>query len=168
VADARIHEHGAAAALESLRSVRATLLKEPLTEYTGLSVESRRWVNLHVLALAQVLVARLMPEGIAPQMKLAWQRDLGSLRYGTRTESLGRLAQLNGAANLLRTTAVVAPQMREQAERLAQAAVYRSGMDTLPAGVTLEAETAQLPGSNFTAAQLLADDYFEIRRLLLP
>ena len=168
VADARIREQGAVAALESLRSVRATLLKEPLTEYTGLSVESRRWVNLHVLALAQVLVARLMSEGIAPQMKLAWQRDLGSLRYGTRTECLGRLAQVNGAASLLRTTAVVAPQMREQAERLAQAAVYRSGMDTLPASVTLEADTAQLPGSNFTAAQLLADDYFEIGRLLLP
>jgi hypothetical protein len=74
VVDVRIREQGAVAALESLRAVRATLLKEPLMEYSGLSVEGRRWVNLHVLALAQVLVARLMPEGIAPQMKLAWQR----------------------------------------------------------------------------------------------
>jgi hypothetical protein len=167
LADVRIREQGAVAALESLRVVRATLLKEPLMEYSGLSVEGRRSVNLHVLALAQVLMARLMPEGIAPQMKLAWQRDLGSLRYGTRTECLARLAQVNGAANLLRTTAVAAPQMREQAERLAQAAVYRNGMETLPASVTLEADTAQLPGSNVTAAQLLADDYFEIRRILL-
>jgi hypothetical protein len=77
------------------------------------------------------------------------------------------LAQVNGAANLLRTTAVAAPQMREQAERLAQAAVYRNGMETLPASVTLEADTAQLSGLNVTAAQLLADDYFEIRRILL-
>ena len=44
---------------------------------------------------------------------------------------------------------------------------HRETIDTLPASVTLESDAAQLPGSNFTAAQLLADDYFEIRRLLL-
>lgn len=168
VAEARIREQGAVAALESLRAARATLLKSPLADFPGLSVDSRRMVNLHLLALAQVLLARLMPEGIAPQMKLAWQRDLGSLRYGGRVECLARLAQVNGAATLLRTTALVAPQMREQVERLAQAAVYRTGLDTLPASVTLESDAAKLPGTDFTAGQLLADDYFELRRFLLP
>lgn len=168
LAELRIREQAAVAALESLRAARATLLKTPLAEFPGLSVESRRLINLHVLALAQVLVARLLPEGIAPQMKLAWQRDLASLRYGGRVECLARLAQVNGAATLLRTSAVVAPQMREQVARLAEAAVYRTGLDTLPAGVTLESDAAQLPGCSLTAAQLLADDYFEIRRFLLP
>lgn len=166
--EARIREHGAAAALESLRAARATLLKAPLAEFPGLSLESRRLVNLHLLALAQVLVARLMPDGIAPQMKLAWQRDLGSLRYGARVECLARLAQVNGAAALLRTTTLVAPQMREQLERLSQAAVYRTGLDTVPASVTLESDAALLPGCAMTAAQVLADDYFEISRFLLP
>ena len=168
LAELRIREQGAVAALESLRAARAMLLKTPLAEFPGLSIDSRRMVNLHVLAMAQVLVARLMPDGVAPQMKLAWQRDLGSLRYGGRVECLARLAQVNGAAALLRTTTQVAPLMREQVERLAQAAVYRSTLDTLPASITLESDAALLPGCNVTAAQLLADDYFELRRFLLP
>ncbi|MFM7065690.1 MAG: hypothetical protein ACKO0U_02525 [Gammaproteobacteria bacterium] len=167
VRQARELEQAAAAALESMRSARATLLKTPVGDFPGLSIEARRRINLQLLALVQQLAAHLAVDGIGQQMRVAWQRDLSGIRYGGRAECLARLAQVNAVAGRLRMSAGSSPAVLEQAARLGTAAVYRSPADTTPAAATLESEAATLPGSSITASRLLADDYFEIRRFLL-
>lgn len=167
VQSAREREQAAVGALESMRAARAALLKMTLAEFPGLSVEARRRVNLQVIALAQHLATTLAVEGIHSQMRLAWQRELASLRYGGRAECLARLAQVNAVAASLRTAAGNSPVVLEQSARLGTAAVYRHAHDTVPAEVTLESEAAQLQGSPLTASRLIAEDYFEIRRVLL-
>jgi hypothetical protein len=164
---ARELEQAAAGALESMRSARATLLKTPLLEFPGLSIEARRRINLQLIALVQHLAEQVSAEGVGPQMRVAWQHDLASIRYGGRAECLARLAQVNTVAGRLRMAAGNTPVVLEQAARLATAAVYRTAADSLPAEATLEAAEATMPGSSLTASRLLAEDHFEIRRFLL-
>ena len=167
VRTAREREQAATGALESMRSARASLLKITLAEFPGLSLEARRRVNLQLIALVQTLAARLEADGVLAQMRVAWQRDLASLRYGGRAECLARLAQVNAVAASLRTAVGNSPVVLEQAARLATAAVYRHSHDTVPAEATLAAEAVAVPESTQSAARLLAEDYFEIRRFLL-
>lgn len=163
----REREQAALGALENMRAARAALLKGTLAEFPGLSVEARRRVNLQLIALVQHLAAQLAVDGIQAQMRMAWQRELSSLRYGGRAECLARLAQVNAVAVALRTAVGNAPAVLEQASRLGTAAVYRHVHDTVPAEATLESAAVQLPDSALSAARLLAEDYFEIRRFLL-
>jgi predicted metal-dependent hydrolase len=153
VAEARRH-------LDDMLQSRRTIEQEPWPEFTGLSIQGRRGINLAVIAYAQLLCQRLSRHGLAVQARLATHRRVEDSRFGSRTDCLGRLDQIAEAVETARSQDGVAPEVRTLTERLRQEAAWRRPEDAVPAPSSLQSVAG--PGPN-----VLIDDYWDIYQVLL-
>lgn len=144
--------------LEDMREALRTIDKEPWPEFTGLSVEGRRVINLTVIAHAQLLYERLAPAGLAAQARLAMNRTAQEARFGSRQECLARLDEIEKCGVLISDMAGMADALRERAERLRAVAGWRSREDVVPTPATLPAS-----GN----VNVLLDDYWDVYKVLL-
>ncbi len=146
--------------LEDMREALRTLEKEPWPEFTGLSVEGRRVINLTVIAHAQLLYERLAPAGLAAQARLAMNRSVTEARFGTRQDCLNRLDEIEREVKGLESTGSMAAELRDRAEKLRAAVGWRNREDVVPTPATL-------PPSASGGANVLLDDYWDVYRILL-
>jgi len=153
VAEARRH-------LEDMLQSRRTIEKEPWPEFTGLSIQGRRGINLAVIAYAQLLCQRLAPHGLAVQARLAAHRRVEDGRFGTRADCLARLDQLAEAMGTVRSQDGVAAEIRVLTDRLKRDASWRGPEDVVPAPSSVQSVAAEGPN-------VLIDDYWDLYRVLL-
>ena len=153
VADARRH-------LEDMLQSRRTIEKEPWPEFTGLSIQGRRGINLAVIAYAQLLCQRLAPHGLAVQARVAAHRRVEDGRFGTRADCLARLDQLSAAMATVRSQDGVAAEIRVLTERLKRDASWRRQEDVVPAPSSVQSLAAGGPN-------VLIDDYWDLYQVLL-
>ena len=153
VADARRH-------LEDMLQSRRTIEKEPWPEFTGLSIQGRRGINLAVIAYAQLLCQRLAPHGLAMQARVAAHRRVEDGRFGTRADCLTRLDQLSAAMAMVRSQDGVAAEIRVLTERLKRDASWRRQEDVVPAPSSVQSLAAGGPN-------VLIDDYWDLYQVLL-
>lgn len=152
---------------EDLRHSRRALEKTPLSDFSGLSLEGRRAINLSVLALAQVLLARLSRDGLAQPARAAWLRPVQEVRYGSRADCLARLAEVQAGLAWLREPQGLAQEVKLRTERLRQMARYRYPHETIPEAGSLPTDQAGESGVALRAPNVLTEDYFELRRYLI-
>jgi hypothetical protein len=153
VADARRH-------LEHMLQSRRTIEKEPWPEFTGLSVQGRRGINLAVIAYAQLLCLRLSPNGLAAQARLATQRRVEDSRFGSRADCLARLDQIADSMVTVRSQDGVAAEIRALTDRLRPGASWRRPEDVVPAPSSVQSVSAEGPN-------VLVDDYWDLHQVLL-
>ncbi len=150
--------------------IRSRLAEEP-PEFTQLSVDARRLINLRVIAYAQELCLHFSAEGLANLAREAAARELTDVRYGDRRDcrELSRKAEVAQLALEADTDFVKRLQLR--ARYLAGICEYRNGADTVPMAASLDG-IAKLDEDGEATGQasrinVLVDEYWEIFAVLL-
>jgi len=148
--------------LADMQEARRTIEKEPWPEFTGLSVQGRRAINLAVIAYAQALCIRLSRSSLAIQSRLATHRRVQDQRFGPRAECLARLDEIAQAIAAVRAQEGIAPEVRALTERLKATAAWRGPEDVVPTPASIPLVTQLGEGVN-----VLIDDYWDVYKILL-
>jgi hypothetical protein len=151
---------------------RDAINQEETPKFPGLGIDGRRAINLAAIAYAQAMCARLGATGLTVQTKAAVDGRVADADYGTREEIgalMGRIAQANAAVVRQREWA---PEIKVRADCLRQQAEYRGETDTVPLTETTMISgqlprMANQPSSTVPEVNVLADDFWEIYRVLL-
>lgn len=141
--------------------VRRTIDKEPWPEFTGLSVEARRAINLAAIAFAQVLCARLSEGGLASQARAAINRQVQDARYGTREQCAQRVEQVIRGLQAVKAQDSLFAEVRARTDQIKASAAFRSQSDTIPTHDSLPRVS---PASD---ASVLVEDYWDLQKTLL-
>lgn len=167
------------AAARSLAAAQAAMdevERSPAPDFSGLSLQARRSINLAAIAYAEVLCLRVA-ELKTPLVQLAReataQREAGE-NYGTPRECVLLMGQINRAHKLLSHSDGLAQQVRARGERLRAVVRYRNESDSAPVPDSISlAEGDALPtdASGAAAARqlpnVLAEDTWDLFRVLL-
>jgi hypothetical protein len=146
--------------LEAARGVRAAFEAEPAPEFGGLSLEARRAINLAVVAYAQVLCERLEKTGLVPLAQAAnSRREPPREDYGDRARCEALMRDIRRARGVLQQRALLSQEVKRLSDKLREHARYRNTIDTVP--------TPESVGTGLSGSQVLAEDLWEIYRVLL-
>ncbi len=161
--------------IERYEKARHEKLKESVTAATTIGTDSKRVVNLSVIALAQELVVQLTAHNVAQMARDASLRQVGDMRYGDL-----QVCQLTGqqVARVLQQLDELDDLpllVRGRAEYLRRQVEYMRDADTVP----IAASCAEIP-LQFTATEnpvpandrslsvnVLGEEYWEIYSALL-
>jgi len=145
--------------------------RENAAEFPGLSLQSRRSINLAAIACAEVLCLRLM-ELKTPLVELARQaigrREPGA-DYGSPKECVLLMGEIARAHRLIGEREGLAGGIRERTERLKSVARYRGPKDTAPQADCLEPseDDALAQHDGKPLPNVLAEDTWDLFRVLL-
>lgn len=151
---------------------RDAVKDEQVPQFPGLGIDGRRAINIATIAYAQSMCARLGVSGLTLLIKGAIDGRVAEADYGSREEIgalMGRIAQATAAVLKQREWA---PEIKIRADRMRQQSEYRGDSDTVPLSEStlIAASLPALPNqppSSVPEINVLADDYWEIYRVLL-
>jgi uncharacterized protein YukE len=148
-------------ALGEARAARDALAAE-LPNFSGLSIDSRRAINLATVAYAQVLRERLSGTGLfEPTQRASGRREPAGDEFGTRKECERLMSDIQRARGQLEQRGDVLTVIRKRAEALRRVARYRGEGDSVPEPASLAED------GTGTATAVLVEDCWEIYRVLL-
>jgi len=148
-------------ALSEARAARDALEGE-LPNFSGVSIASRRAINLAAVAYAQVLRERLTGTGLfEPTQRASGRREPAADDYGTRKECERMMSDIQRARVLLEQRGDVLGEIRTRADALRRMARYRADSDSVPEPASLA------EGDVSSSTQVLVEDCWEIYRVLL-
>jgi hypothetical protein len=105
---------------------------EPLPEPEGLSLESRRLINVAIIALAQHLVAHFSEHDLASLAKTSTQRPVADMKFGDRSLCDRMVERIRERAEELRTSKNLAEHVRKRTDILIGEMKYRNDTDSVP------------------------------------
>ena len=105
---------------------------EPLPEPEGLSLESRRLINVAIIALAQHLVAHFSEHSLASLAKTATQRPVADMKFGDRSLCDRMVERIRERAEELRTSKTLADHVKKRTDVLIGDMKYRNDTDSVP------------------------------------
>jgi hypothetical protein len=161
------------AALTDARAAVDVLDQEPIPEFPGLSVDSRRAINLAAIAYAETLCLRLAKTRLVTLAREATQRREVTDDYGAQDECEALMRDIENALVLIQNRANIAQEITTRTERLKQVARYRNAADTSPTADSLAFSEGDIMANEpvgTTAARMpnvLAEDTWDLYRLLL-
>jgi len=161
------------ATLADARAAAEDLDKEPMPEFPGLSLESRRAINLASIAYAEVLCLRLIKTRLVTLAREATQRREVTDDYGSQSECEVLMREIENAQTLIQGRANIAQEITSRSERLKQVARYRGPSDTAPMTDSLafsEGDVLANEPAGATSARMpnvLAEDTWDLYRILL-
>lgn len=161
------------ATLTDARAAAEELEKEPVPEFPGLSVESRRAINLAALAYAETLCFRLVKTQLVKLAREATQRRECTDDYGTQAECEALMRDIEKAMGLIQARGNIAQEISGRTERLKKVAKYRGPNDTSPTADSIafsEGDVLSNDPQGVTAARMpnvLAEDTWDLFRILL-
>jgi hypothetical protein len=163
---------GAQAAVAQAQAQVEEIERESATEFPGVSLQSRRSINLAAIACAEVLCLRLM-QLKTPLVELGRQaigrREPGA-DYGSPKECVLLMGEIARAHRLIAEREGLAAEIRARAERLKSLARYRGPKDTAPQVDCLapsEGDVITQGGTKAPLPNVLAEDTWDLFRVLL-
>jgi hypothetical protein len=159
--------------IEEFNEVIEKIQGEPLPEPDGLSLDSRRLINIAIISLAQHLVVHFSEHDLARLAKTATKRTVADMKFGDRrvcdqmVERIReRIDQLNGDKSL-------ADQVKARADMLINQVKYRHESDATPMREGLS-EVVIAPrlemqghsGHSPLRVNVLEDDLWDLSRIL--
>jgi hypothetical protein len=161
------------ATLSDARAASDDLDKEPIPEFPGLSLESRRAINLAAIAYAEALCLRLAKTRLVTLSREATSRREVTDDYGSQSECEVLMRQIEGARAAIQARTNIAQEITSRTEKLKQVVRYRSATDTSPTTESLafsEGDVLANEPVGMTAARMpnvLAEDTWDLFRILL-
>lgn len=143
---------------ETARQARAAVEAEPVPDFPGLSIETRRAINVAVIAYGLALRERLAGTRLFELAREASGRREPPEHYGGRTECERLMVEIQRGRVALQQRAALAQELKERTEALRARARYRGAQDTTP---------LTDGGDEDPAAALVAEDGWEVCRVLL-
>ena len=173
ITDARHVTESANLTLRDARAAAEAIEKEPLPEFPGLLVETRRAINLAAIAYAEVLCQRLMKTPLVRLAREATSRREATDEYGTRQECEALMAEIDSARTLVQSRTNIVQEVKTRTDRIKQVARYRTPADTSPMSDSIvDPETdlldTQATGVGMTRMpNVLSEDTWDLFRILL-
>ncbi|HEY6483693.1 MAG TPA: hypothetical protein VIY54_09210 [Steroidobacteraceae bacterium] len=164
---------GANAALSEARAAAEALENEPTPEFPGLSVDSRRAINLAAIAYAEVLCLRLAKTPLVGFAREATNRREATDEYGSQSDCEQLMRDIDAASAAIQVRANIAPEITSRTERLKKVARYRTTSETCPTADSIAFSEGDVLGSapvGGHAARMpnvLTDDTWDLFRILL-
>jgi hypothetical protein len=160
--------------LEELRALSEKIQAEPLPEPEGLSLESRRLINVAVIALAQHLVVHFSEHDLASLAKTSTERAVADMKFGERRDCDRMVERIREKLEELRQQKGFADQVKRRTDVLLTEMKYRNETDSVPGVECLQLVT-RAPGAQPNELDLarrttdaplrinvVADDYWDL------
>jgi hypothetical protein len=163
--------------VEELKELQEKIQGEALPEPDGLSLESRRIINLAVIALAQHLVVHFAEHDLSGLAKTATERPVGDMKFGDRRDCDRMVERIRERIGDLSKDKALADHVKRRTDYLKGNLAYRNETDALPAIDCLQGILPRLPqpgeglpGRRASDAPLrinvLTDEYWDIFSVL--
>lgn len=145
---------------------------EPLPEPDGLSLESRRLINLAIIALAQHLVVHFAEHDLARLARKAARRTVADMKFGDRRVCDQMVERIRDSVDELNRDRQLADRVKRRADRLVNEAGYRHDSDATPMREALGEIPRRIDRDSGLdepplRANVLEDDYWDLTRNLL-
>ena len=148
-------------ALTAARAERAALEAEQ-PNFTGLSIDARRAINLAAVAYGQVLRERLTRTGLyEATYQASGRREPAPGEYGERDRCVQMMDAIQTARTLLEERRELLPDIRTRVDAFRKIARYRGEGDVVPDAASLA------PDDSASSSLVLSEDCWEIYRVLL-
>lgn len=161
--------------LEDARALAERIQGEPLPEPEGLSLDSRRLINVAVIALAQHLVVHFSEHDLASLAKTSTERSVGDMKFGERRDCDTLVERIREKLDELRQQKTFADQVKRRTDILLGEVKYKNETDTVPTIDSLQL-ISRTPGAQAKDVDLtprrasdaplrinvLADDYWDL------
>jgi hypothetical protein len=164
---------GAEANLLAARARVEQLDKAGAGDFPGISVESKRAINIAAIACAEVLCLRLSRTSLVAAARAAMSKREASEHYGDLGACVSLMSDIVKARNLLKQRGGLTQEVAQRSERLRGSAAYLSEFDTVPipesCGVS-EGDVLAHRSHGVTAARLpnvVAEDTWDLFKVLL-
>ena len=159
--------------LTEARAAAEAIEKEPLPEFPGLLVETRRAINVAAIAYAEVLCVRLAKTPLVRLAREATSRREATDEYGSRQECEALMEEIDRARALVQSRTNIAQEVKARSERIRQIGRYRGAADTAPMSDSLAFAEGDIMDTEATGAgatrmpNVLAEDTWDLFRILL-
>ena len=160
-------------ALHDARARVEQLDKAGAGQFPGISVESKRAINIAAIACAEVLCLRLAKTNLVAQARAAMARREANEHYGDLTACVNFMADVVKARHQLKQRSGITQDVARRSERLRSTAAYLGDFETVPVpescGVA-EGDVLSHGSFGVTAARLpnvVAEDTWDLSRVLL-
>jgi hypothetical protein len=163
----------AESSLTTARDAVAALENEAAPQFPGLSLETRRAINLAAMAYAEALCLRLADTQLVSLAKEATSRREAADQYGGRAECEALIAQIARGRMALQAKSNIAQDVKARTDRLKQVSKWRNQADTVPTTESLaqsEGDVMENQASGRTTTRMpnvLAEDTWDLFRILL-
>jgi hypothetical protein len=175
---AKIRVSSADVALADARDILGRVQSESEVPFPGLSLASRRALNLSVIAYAEVLSQRLARTPLLGLARAAMLRREPTDEYGSRAECEALMAQIGQARGVLSQRANLGQEIRVRVEQLQQVVTWRGEDDTVPIPESLPdfadanraakaASAVAAPAVPVRTLNVLGDDVWDVFKSLL-
>lgn len=166
---------GIEAQIGRLQAEREEMAARAAPAFSDLSTLGKRQINLAIIAMAEQLFLQLSAHDVAARAREAAMRNMTDVTYGDLARCQQLMQVIQGVVRGVDEDSRLAKLMRRRAQYLALRAQYRREIDTIPvvgslSGVAVEIEPAGEPRpveGRMMAANVLADDYWDINAILL-
>ncbi len=139
-------------------------------QFSGLSVESRRMINLRIIAGAQELCLHYAEDEVANLAREASARKLTEVRYGSRRDCRELVTRLEAVKQGLESDNAWIKRVQGRAASLDKVSNYRNDTDTVPVAESLGG-IYRLDGEGrktgrVSKVNVLVDEYWDIFSVL--
>ncbi len=174
IAEAVAAAVSANASLADARAAAEEVEQEPIPEFPGLSIDSRRAINIAAIAYAETLCHRLAKTRLVTLAREATQRREVTDDYGSQEECEALMRAIENARLVIQNRVNIAQEVMSRSERLKQVARYRSQSDTSPTADSMAFSEGDVLASEPLGAaavtalpNVLGEDTWDLYRILL-
>ena len=161
------------AALQAARARCENLEKAGAGEFPGISVESRRAINIAAIACAEVLCLRLARTNLVAAARAAMSKREPTEYYGDLPACVSLMSDIVKARSLLKQRGSITQDVAQRSERIRATAAYLGEFETVPipeSCAVSQGDVLTHGSQGVTAAKLpnvLAQDTWDLFKVLL-
>ncbi|MDH3417994.1 MAG: hypothetical protein OEM78_00845 [Gammaproteobacteria bacterium] len=165
--------------IDEVKDTQQKINAESLPDISGLSLDSRRLINLAVLALAQELVLHFAEHNLVNFAKSATEKPVADMKFGDRRDCDRLVERIRGRIGELDDQKVMADAVKLRTDHLLAEVSYADEKTSVPlseafAGIPPEVPSVASDGVKRQRASdaplrvnVLADDYWDVLKVLL-
>jgi len=160
-----------------IKETQASIKGEPLPDISGLSLESRRLINLAVLALGQELVLHFAEHNLASSAKASTERPVSDMKFGDRRDCDRLVDRIRSRLSELKDQKQIADAVKLRTDYLLSVATYSDESSSVPLSEAFASIPPHVPGLTETPSKrasdaplrinVLADDYWDVLKILV-
>jgi hypothetical protein len=159
--------------IDEFNDVVAKIRGEPLPEPDGLSLESRRLINVATIALAQHLVVHFSEDGLASQARKATKCSVADMKFGERRVCDQLVERIRQRIDELNRQKNLADLVKRRADTLVSKVGYRYESDATPTReglsvIALSPDSQEIDdlANPPLKVNVLQDDYWDLSQVL--
>ena len=157
--------------IEEFNEIIEKIQGEPLPDPDGLSLESRRLVNVAIIALGQHLVVHFDDHDLAVQAKKAARRTVADMKFGDRRTCDQLVERIRGRIDELERDKGLADRVKQRSDLLVNEIGYRHESDAVPMRsglneILIAPEHGRASGQSPIPVNVLEDDYWDLSQVL--